>query len=262
MKASFPSLASLLLATLSLTACKDRDGLDDSVAELAADSTGAVEDEGALLAAAVDGMGSTFVPATADQAATFIAARAAQRYIPADCVTVTQAGLTVTLAFDGCLGPRGLRELNGTMVLQVSAGAGGAIVVDATASDFHIGLSTLDIDATATYTASAASESLAVVTSTTGVGGRGFELAHDGDYTLTWDDQCVMLEGAWSSSRGDASRATTADVTRCVDACPIGEVTRTTVNGRTITVTFDGTATARWSSSGGRSGEFPLACGL
>jgi hypothetical protein len=92
------------------------------------------------------------------------------------------------------------------------------------------------------------------------VGGRGFEIEHDGDYTVSWTDDCVTVEGAWSSSRGDLARSTTADVTRCRAACPTGTVTRTTVRDDVIEISFDGDATASWSSSRGRSGTFALAC--
>ena len=120
--------------------------------------------------------------------------------------------------------------------------------------------STLDIAATATYTSSNGTQSLAVVTHTSGVGGAGFEIAHDGDYTVSWDASCVSLEGAWSSSRGELARSTTANVSRCVNECPTGTITRKTVRDNEIDITFDGTSTASWSTSRGGSGTFQLAC--
>ncbi len=254
---------SLLAAALALTACPRRGGGDDdgALAELSADSTQTTSDEGSLLSGLMDGASASFAAVTADQAAAALVARAQARYNPNGCLAATQTGATVTLVFANCIGPRGLRALNGTLTANVSVDASGAIVVAASASDFHIGLSTLDIDATATYTGSGASQQLAVVTHTAGVGGLGFSLEHDGDYVLTWDSSCVSLEGSWSTERGEASRSTTADVTRCIDECPIGTITRDTFRGRTIQITFDGSDTASWSSSGGASGTFPLACG-
>lgn len=251
----------LIAAVLALAACPRRgnDG-DGELAELSADSTQTTSDEGSLLSGLMDGASANLVAVTADQAAAALVARAEARYNPNGCLAATQSGSTVTLVFANCIGPRGLRALNGTLTATVSVDAAGAIVVAASASDFHIGLSTLDIDATATYTGSGASQQLAVVTHTTGVGGLGFSLEHDGDYTLTWDASCVSLEGAWSTERGDASRSTTADVTRCIAECPIGTITRDTFRGRTIAITFDGTSTASWSSSAGGSGTFQLAC--
>jgi hypothetical protein len=228
---------SLLAIASSLLACPKRGEGDDELAELAADSTTTASDEALLLTATLDGAALPAV--TADQAAAAIASRALARYNR----------------------PRGLRALNGTLLIEVSATAD-KVIADATATDFQIGASILDIAATATLTGSATSQTLAVITHTAGVGGLGFAIEHDGDYAVTWDDRCVSLEGAWSSSRGDASRSTTADITRCIDECPVGTVTRTTVGGRTIELAFDGSSTAAWSSSGGRSGTFQLACGL
>jgi hypothetical protein len=256
---SFFSLSILL----PFTACRARDGGDADAVEQAADSSHASQAEATLLASAIEGSATaTVTPATPESAAAFIAARAPQRYAPSGCVTVTQSGLTVTLDLAGCTGPRGLRELDGRLVLEVSAGAGGAIVVDASAADFQIGAATLDIDATATYGVDGGTSSLAVVTRTAGVGPLGHAIAHEGDYTATWDGRCLTIDGAWSTERGDASRSTSADVTRCLDECPTGAVTRTTVNQRVIELTFDGTDTARWSTSAGGSGSFSLVCGF
>jgi hypothetical protein len=257
------TLTTLFTVTLSLVACRARDGGDDGeAAELAADSTQTANEEAALLSSLIDDTSASVAAITADDAAAAIAARAAQRYSPSGCVEVTQNGSNLALEFSGCTGPRGLRQLNGSLALVVSVGAGGAIVVDASANDFQIGGATLDLAATATYTGSGTTQSLAVTTRTAGVGGRGFEIAHDGDYTVTWDSTCVSLEGEWSTDRGDAQRSTTADVMRCIDQCPIGTVTRNTVRDRRIEITFDGSPTARWTSSAGGSGDFPLACGL
>ncbi len=262
MNKRFLTLSSLLATSLSLTACLARDrGGDTDTAELAADSTLAANDEAALLSSMLDGT-SGVAPLSADGAAAAIAAHLEARYNPSGCVDVTQEGLTITAVFSGCTGPRGLRLLDGTAVLDVSAGAGGAIVVDANATDFHVGQATLDIAATATYTGAGDTQSLAVVTRSGGVGALGYTLEHDGDYTVTWDSDCLTIDGAWSSSRGDLSRSTTANVTRCVAECPIGTVTRDTVRDRHIEITFDGTTTARWTSSAGGSGQFQLACGL
>ncbi len=257
------SLSLLALTTLTIGACRNRDDSETSVAELTADSSSATQAEASLLAATVDGAAASNVaPATAESAAAFIAARAPGRYSPSGCVTVTQTGLTVTLGFAQCTGPRGLRQLDGTMSIVVSAGTGGAIVFDASATDFQIGNATLDIDANAIYTANGATSSLAVTTSSSGIGPLGHDITHTGDYTATWDASCVSIDGAWATERGEASRSTTASVMRCLDQCPSGAVTRTTIGRRVIELSFDGTPTARWSSSDGRSGSFSLPCGL
>ena len=252
----------LLGSMIALTAC-DRGVDDEEIAEAAASSSGAGQAEASLLASAVDGaLAAGVAPATPETVATFIATHAPGRYAPAGCATVTQAGLTVTIAFDQCTGPRGLRQLDGTLALTVAPAAGGAVAITAHAVDLSIGRATIDVDATAVYTVTGADHALDVTTHSAGIGPMGYALVHDGDYTATWDASCGAIDGAWSSARGDASRSTTVSVMRCLDACPTGTVTRTTVRGNTIELTFDGTATATWSSSAGGSGSFALPCGL
>jgi hypothetical protein len=94
------------------------------------------------------------------------------------------------------------------------------------------------------------------------VGPLGRSIEHDGEYTVTWNASCVAVRGAWSTEIGEASRSTTADLTRCLDQCPTGTLTRNTFVGRTITLSFDGTESATWTTSRGRTGTVQLACGL
>jgi len=261
-------LASLSIAPLALlvlaAGCK-AGGTDSLAAELAVDSTNVNQAEGALLSATVDGSEAAaaagVAPATPDGVATWIAQHAASRYSPAGCVTVTQNGLDITLVFDQCTGPLGLRQLDGELDLSVSLGAGGAIDVTAHAAGLQIGQATMDLDSTAVYTVSGTTKSLAVTTHGTGVGALGNDVVHDGDYTATWDTSCVSIDGSWSTEAGDKARSTTASIMRCAGQCPSGTVTRNTIAGRTIDVTFDGTSTATWTSSSGRSGTILLACG-
>ena len=251
-----------LLASMLVLGCRDGAITEEELAEAAADSAGASQAEASLLTSLLDGAPTGIAPATPESVATFLASRAAERYSPAGCATVTQAGLTVTVELAGCTGPRGLRQLDGTLTLTAAPAAGGAVSVTAQASDLGIGQATMDVDAVAIYRSSGGTASLDVTTHSTGLGPRGFDLAHDGAYSVTWDASCVSIDGAWSSQRGDATRSTTADVRRCLEQCPEGTVTRTTARGVTIALTFDGTATAQWTSSAGGSGSFPLTCAL
>jgi len=176
-------------------------------------------------------------------------------------VTVTQGASTVTLAFAGCTGPRGLREIDGKLTVDVTSAGGGAVELTGTAEDLQIGGATLDVDATATYAATSSGASLAVATHSAGVGPLGRSIEHDGEYTVTWTASCVAVRGAWSTEIGEARRSTTAELTRCLDQCPTGSLSRDTFGGRTITLSFDGTETATWMTSRGRSGTVQLACG-
>ena len=250
-----------LSTAIALFACNRLGNEDLDAAELAADSSEASQAEAAMLASFAEGSESSAVaPATPEGVARFIAMNAPNRYSPAGCASATQNVASVSLVFVGCTGPRGLRTVDGKVDVTASAGAGGSIVIVAKSDDIHIGGATLDIDATATYVKSGSTASLAVSTKSSGTGPLGGELAHTGDYTATWTPTCIALDGAWSTSAGDRMRSTTVDVMRCVNECPNGTVTRTTVNNRVITITFDGTDTAQWSTSGGRSGTFDLPC--
>jgi len=260
----FTSLVAL--AVLSLAACKLHTDDDSGSAEAAVDSTEVATAESSLLAANLDGAETapaalTDAGPTPQGVADFIAQRAPQRYQPAGCVTVAETGLVVKLTFAQCTGPRGLRELNGELDLTVSAGAAGAIDVAAHAAGLEVGQATLDVDSSAIHTVDNGTRTLAVSTHGTGTGGLGNAITHDGDYTASWDASCVSLDGMWSTEVGEKSRSTTASVKRCLGACPTGTITRDTFLGRTITITFDGTSTATWTTSAGRSGSFRLACG-
>jgi len=253
---------SLLVASLVACHRRDTDG-DVAAAELASDSTGVSQAEGSMLASIVEGAegASGVAPATPEGVAAFIAMRAPTRFIPAGCATATRSGASVTLVFNDCTGPRGLRRVDGTITVNAMAASSG-IAITATGADVQIGQATIDFDTMATYSVANGAASLVVSTTSSGVGPLGRDIAHDGDYTVTWTSTCVAIEGEWSTEAGDLRRSTTADLMRCLDECPNGNITRNTFNNRTIEVTFDGTSTAKWSTSAGRSGTFQLACGL
>lgn len=252
---------SMFVALTSLTACHRGDTDLDGV-ETAVDSSTVSQGEGSLLASLVDGASvQGLAPATAQDVAGYIAAHAPQRFSPSGCVTVAQTGASVALTFAGCTGPRGLRQIDGKLTVDVT-GAAGAIELTGSAKDLQIGGASIDIDASATYTVAGAGASLAVATHSAGTGPLGRAIEHDGEYTVTWTASCVALKGAWSTEIGEAGRSTTADLMRCEGKCPTGSLTRDTFAGRTITVSFDGTEVATWTTSRGRSGTVQLACGM
>jgi hypothetical protein len=256
----------LALVTTATLGCKQQGGdLDSLDAELAVDSTNVSQGESAILASAVDGSEAAtgFAPAplaTPQGTADWIAAHAGAKFSPAGCATVTESGLTDTIAFSDCTGPRGLLHLTGSIAITVSAGANGAIDLSATATGLEVNNATIDISSSAVYTVSGASKSLAVTTSGSGTGPLGNTIQHDGQYTASWDATCESLEGSWSTEVGAAQRSTTANVMKCDSGCPTGTITRDTFRGHTITVTFDGTAVAKWTTSTGGSGTVALAC--
>jgi hypothetical protein len=257
------ALAALVFTTAACKQAGDADSLD---AEIAVDSANVNQAESTILASALDGSetatGAGLTGPTPQGVADWIAQHAGSRYAPAGCATVTESGLTVKLVFADCTGPRGLRQVDGEVDLTVSAGAGGAIDVAASATNFQIGQATLSIDSQGVYTASGTTRSLEVTTQGSGTGPLGNTIQHDGQYTATWDDTCVSIEGSWSTEIGAAQRSTTASLMRCADQCPTGTLTRDTFRGHTIDVTFDGSPVATWTTSTGRTGTIDLPCGL
>jgi len=258
-------LSALFLVASSLVACVRSPDLDS--AERSVDSSDTVEAEGNVMMAMVDGVdASAFAPLSADQAAARIAANVSARWNPSGCATATQSGATVTMQLAGCTGPRGLRSVTGQLELVVSVGLSGGVSLHATGTDLDVDGATLSIDADATYTASAGSHTLAVETHGSGIGPRGNEIERAGQYTIEWDSasQCRSLAGHWSTevttTRGTATRSNDVDMSRCAGSCPVGTITHHFLSDRTLEITFDGSAVATWSTSGGKSGSVELSC--
>jgi hypothetical protein len=241
------------------------DGVD--TAESAIDSSDSVSAEGDVMVTAVDGADTAGVTAlTAADVAVHIAANIGSRMLPAGCATVTQNGLTLVVQYNDCTGPRGLVHVTGELDLAVSLALDGSIAVHGTATGLEVNAATLDIDTDATYRTTGTGHSLTVTTTGTGTGPRGTTIDHQGNYTITWDaaSQCRSIMGDWSTelsrTGGSVSRSNQVDVSRCAGGCPTGTITHHYLGGASIDVTFDGTATAQWTASTGRSGTVTLAC--
>lgn len=230
---------------------------DAVVAEQALDSGDSGQAEASLLVATLDG--TTTAGLTPAQVAAAASVRLSARFSPSGCATAAVTGDTLTLTFAGCTGPRGLRAVNGTLALTYAA-AGTGLTVAAKATDLQIGAVTLSLDATASYQPlTAGVATLAVDTRGSGVGPWGHEVSHQGQYTATWDGTCASIDGSWSTERDARTRTLDVMLSRCATACATGEVTRTTRDGRTLTLSLSGTV-ATWTSSTGRSGTVAQRC--
>jgi len=226
------------------------------------DAASIVLNEGALLVSTIEGLGAGSKRAhssTAQQVAQYIAAHAGARYSPAGCVSTTLNGTTVTINYNNCTGPRGLRQVTGQVVESVSLGAGGAVDIHATAIGLQLGQTTMNIDSAIARSTVGGARSMSVTTNGSGTGPLGNSITRQGTYTITWDQSSETINGLWSSTSGERSRATVKQITRCNQQCPTGSITHN-YGGRTITIAFDGTAVAKWSSSNGRSGTINLVC--
>lgn len=264
-------LPTIVLGTslLSVTACmnKGSDSSDDS-AESAVDSEESASSEGDMMMAAVDDSDSASAQAslTADSVSATIAAHIAARYSPAGCAVVSQTGDTIKTTYNDCTGPRGLLHVSGELDLAVTVTTAGGITVHATGTELKVNGATLDVDATGTYTVTGTGHTLSVKSTGTGTGPRGRNIDHEGNYTISWDTatQCHTIDGAWSTDIGLLNRSNNVQLSRCAAGCPTGTVVHNYLGNRTLTITFDGTATADWSltggSGGGANGTVSLSC--
>ncbi len=255
-------LTTIVLLGSSLVACMNRGaGTDVDSAESAVDSSDSVGSESDLMVATMDGAEVTgLLPATADQIAVRVAANVAGRWA-SGCAKVTQNGTDVTITYTDCTGPRGLVHVSGVLDVAITV-SGTTITAHGTSSDMQINRANLVIDATATYTVTGTSKTLTVQTNGSGTGPRGNEIEHQGNYTVTWDaaSQCRSIDGQWQTDLGVRERSNDVSLSRCDGGCPTGTLTHHFLAGASLTITFDGTATATWSASNGKSGTVALSC--
>lgn len=257
-------LSSLVLLASSVLVCAcTNSGADVDSAAGAIDSTDSTESEGNVMMGAVDGAdASGFAGATAADVAVRIAANVSLRWNPTGCATVTQHDALVSITYNDCTGPRGLVHVTGTLDLAISISTTGAITVHGTSPSLQVNRAELVIDATATYTTSGTGHTIAVQTSGSGTGPRGNPVEHQGTYTITWDPSslCRSIDGHWQTDLGARERSNDVSLQRCGTGCPTGTITHHFTAGASITITLDGTATAKWSSSLGASGTTQLSC--
>jgi hypothetical protein len=180
-------------------------------------------------------------------------------------VTATAIGDTVTYLLVDCTGPWGLVHTSGTVVVTYSVDAAG-VHASASASALSVNGAVIDIDAQGTFSINGTTKKLVVSTNGAGVGPLGNHVARQGSYTVTWDSasMCATLDGNWSTQIGTAVWSTAVSgFAQCKDACPAhGTIAHTGgLSHVTVTVTFDGSAVARWSTSNGVSGTVNLLCG-
>ena len=247
------------LLLLTASACADRATGDSATAETSADSAMSGQAEAALAVTLFDGAGAArALPATAAEMAQYVATKA-RSLTPAGCATSTSTATSATVVFDHCTGSHGLVTIDGTLQAQITSVTPSSVAFRITADQLMVGGAALDVAITGTYGSTGGTQTLAVSSTTLGTGALGNAVTHDGDYTASWTATCATVDGTWSTSIGERDRGLAVSLTRCTAACPSGSVTRT-VGTKTISLTFDGSPTATWSASTGRSGQLSLGC--
>jgi len=251
------------LIPLSLLAgCGGGDPNGDAASVAAAlDSSGETADDSALMLATTDGTESA---TSGNEAAVMAGAQAKTFWQPAGCVVATQTNNVVSYKFSDCTGPYGLVHVTGTVVVTYTADSAG-IHASAATTGLLINGATMNATSNATYTVNGTAKKLVVQTQGSGTGAFGNAINRNGGYTLTWDDasMCGTLDGAWSTMIGSDTWSTSiANYAQCKAHCPSsGTLSHTGgISKLTVTVTFDGSAAAKWSTSRGRSGTIALFC--
>ncbi|HEY4180305.1 MAG TPA: hypothetical protein VGM90_25860 [Kofleriaceae bacterium] len=246
-------MTKLALLALVLTACTTSSDDTTDLAEESVDSALTGQSEAAVLGQLTTGLTAT----TTTEAAAQIGANAS--FAPTGCATVTTSGLTTTVVLDHCTGTYGLVMVDGTIRVTITAATATSVSFTAQADALSVDGATLDLDANATYHSSGGSTSLSVTSHSTGSGPAGHALTHDATYTATIDASCASVDGNWETA-GDENASLAIQVRRCSAGCPTGTVARERASGGAISITFDGSATAVWSSTRSRTGTVPLAC--
>jgi hypothetical protein len=256
---------SMLITALAVAGCGGSEAAD---AEDAVETSSNTSTESALMDATVESSGATCALNPEALAAASIA-KVKAAMSPQGCVAATQNGVQVSFAFDHCTGKYGLVTVTGNVDVTYALNADCSITAHGEGQGIQANKATLNLDATAVYSKDGSGLAKAVVTThSTGTGARGMTFDHSGNYTVTHDMQgCFTLDGSWStdwgSSRGSATTSTTArGLKRCADSCPAagGSIVHHGFFSRVLTVTLDGSSTAKWTSSNGKSGTVDLKC--
>jgi len=230
--------------------------------------------ESALLSAAIDNI-DDFEAAPSDVAAA-IAASASATFTPADCVEATAVGGTVTFQFDACSGPRGISGLSGLATLLLTEEPGASMGLVLNANNLEIAGATMSIAVNGPV--SPAGDDLTITASTAGGGTTpdGVVVARLGGYVTELRDDCMTINGQWSSSVGEVFYATqVAEFVACGNACPsrgsltflgvdsaeAAQSTDPLPDGEATVLTYDGEDTVRYVSASIATGRIPLNCG-
>lgn len=255
-------LTSVLTIALMLSACGG--ATSGGSGEDANDSVEMSNQEAALAAATTS---NAEAAQSGEDVAESAAKNANKSFAPADCVTATREGNTVTYKLDHCTGPFGYVATTGTIDAVYTVEDENTVTADITGDDLQVNQATMNLDATADYEESGEDATLDVETRSTGETQRGKRIERTGTYTVAWTlgSQCRSLDGNWETSIGRA--AWTTDVTnyeKCKDKCPAdgGKVVWTGERrNRSLTVEFDGDTDANWENDRGRTGTVDLVCG-
>ena len=211
------------------------------------------------------------VSAQADTAASAVAA-AVGAYYPNGCATATAAANVVTFTLNNCSGPLGLMGVTGTVTATLTATGNGQIGTslsgtNITSSD-GVTISTLNTSGTTTIAANG-QKTLTATSLSIATGPFGNTATHGGNYTLVWPTptsvsaSCGTLNGTFSGVGTGADSGSTLQLTNyvaCANECPQSGTVMQSLNGSSVTLTFNGTSNAACTSTAGSSAAVAIKC--
>jgi hypothetical protein len=258
----------MLLSALAMVGCGGVT-TDAQEAQDAVDTTQSTSNEGALMdLASADDTAATSCSITSEDVAQAMTVGIGRRLNDSSCVTATRSGNAVDYVMNACTGKNGKVVITGTVHVVYTANADCSVDAVASGKGIEVNKAIIDLDATGHYTKDTNGLQKIVVSTHSKGGTANVQLDHSGNYTFTRDTaDCRTLDGTWSTdwsaARGSATTSTVATgLKKCADACPVagGKVVHDGFLGRVITLTFDGSAVAQWSSNKGKSGTINLDC--
>ncbi|MBL8956684.1 MAG: hypothetical protein JNK82_38275 [Myxococcaceae bacterium] len=260
----------LLLMVVAVVGC-GRLSTDAEDAADAVETTESTSNESALMDLTAVDSSVSMCSFSSDQVAGAAIRRLQSNVRASGCVTATQAGSAVDYVMNACTGKWGRLTVTGTVHVVYTANPDCSVQAVATGTGIKVNKATVDLDATATFSRDANGVEKIVVSTHSKGAGPNAQLDHSGNYTVVRDsgtgELCRSLDGSWSTdwsaARGSATTSTNATgIKKCGDACPAagGQVVHNGFGGRVVTVTFDGSPVAQWSSSKGKSGTIDLDC--
>jgi hypothetical protein len=188
-------------------------------------------------------------------------------FFPRGCVQFTHdpATRTATFRFAACLGPSGLRELNGVVVVRYLFETGRARL-DVAYQGMSVNEARVDGTASADVRAEGAKRTMtwnADLRGTT-AGGRAFARVSNATIGWTLGEPCFDLDG---TSEGQVEkrrvRITISDYRRCRRGCPDagGKIVVTNLTRNvSVQILFDGTNRATYVNPQGVESTIPLLC--
>jgi hypothetical protein len=201
-------------------------------------------------------------------------ALAGAQWWPAGCATRSRDAsdpATVHIHLDDCTGPFGLRHHTGDVTVVFSKNADGTLHAHATSANMTVNGHPVSYERDKDIAISGTTRTVTSTGSWTRENADGETVTFDAKLSIVVDlgARCRTTNGTSVKTKinGREVDSTITDYKVCrgpdgAESCPSGTITHTHVTtGKTITVEFDGSATAKVTGPRGATALVPLVCG-